>query len=121
MLSTLAVSFENLGDVSLEAALAAMALLGTVTVWLVDRLLFQRRRLAYRVQMDAPLDVTPSTDLVDVELRSPRHPRCPAAVPTWANQPRRARNSPTILLHPRPGTESFICSSAAPADSCPAA
>ncbi len=63
------LSFQNLGDFSLEAALTTFALVATLTLWLVDRLVFQRRRIAYRVQMDAPVHLTPAIAMVDVELR----------------------------------------------------
>jgi phosphate transport system substrate-binding protein len=67
------LSFASLGDVTLEAVLAIVGLVGTVALWLTDRYVLQRRKIAYRVQMDAALHVTPATELVDIELR--RHGR----------------------------------------------
>jgi phosphate transport system substrate-binding protein len=63
------LSFASLGDVTLEAALTVAALVGTFALWSIDRFVFQRRKIAYRVQMDTPLHVTPATELVDIELR----------------------------------------------------
>lgn len=65
----LAVDFSGLGDINLETVIAAVALIGTVIVWLVDRYFLRRKRLVYRVQVDAPIGVFPSSHMVDVEVR----------------------------------------------------
>ncbi|WP_158294125.1 hypothetical protein [Kribbella sp. VKM Ac-2568] len=66
---SLAVDFSGLGDINLETVIAAIALIGTVIVWLVDRYFLRRKRLVYRVQVDAPIGVFPSSHMVDVEVR----------------------------------------------------
>jgi len=66
---SLAVDFSGLGDINLETVIAAVALIGTVVVWLVDRYFLRRKRLVYRVQVDAPIGVFPSSHMVDVEVR----------------------------------------------------
>lgn len=64
---SLAVDFSGLGDINLETVIAAIALIGTVIVWLVDRYFLRRKRLVYWVQVDAPIGVFPSSHMVDVE------------------------------------------------------
>jgi ABC-type phosphate transport system substrate-binding protein len=66
---SLAVDFSGLGDISLETVISAVALIGTIVVWLVDRYFLRRKRLVYRVQVDAPIGVFPSSHMVDVEVR----------------------------------------------------
>jgi phosphate transport system substrate-binding protein len=66
---SLAVDFSGLGDISLETVISAVALIGTMVVWLVDRYFLRRKRLVYRVQVDAPIGVFPSSHMVDVEVR----------------------------------------------------
>lgn len=61
-----ALSIEN---ITLEAALTAVALFVTVAVWLVDRFLWRSKRLAYRVQLDTPISVAPATGMTDLEIR----------------------------------------------------
>ncbi len=60
-------------DINLETVIAAIALIGTVVAWLVDRYILRRKRLVYRVQVDAPIGVFPGEDktqrMVDVEVR----------------------------------------------------
>ncbi|MFI5707451.1 hypothetical protein [Kribbella sp. NPDC051620] len=63
------MDFSGLGDINLETVIAAIALIGTVIVWLVDRYFLRRKRLVYRVQVDAPIGVFPSSHMVDVEVR----------------------------------------------------
>ncbi|MEV0284664.1 MULTISPECIES: substrate-binding domain-containing protein [unclassified Kribbella] len=67
------MDFSGLGDINLETIIAAIALIGTAVAWLVDRYVLRRKRLVYRVQVDAPIGVYPSTDkahrMVDVEVR----------------------------------------------------
>ena len=66
---SLAVDLSGLGDINLETVIAAIALIGTVVVWLADRYFLRRKRLVYRVQVDAPIGVFPSSHMVDVEVR----------------------------------------------------
>ncbi|MEV6288537.1 substrate-binding domain-containing protein [Kribbella sp. NPDC051770] len=65
----LAVDFSGLGDINLETVIAAVALISTAVAWLVDRYFLRRKRLVYRVQVDAPIGVFPSSHMVDVEVR----------------------------------------------------
>ncbi|WP_433002269.1 PstS family phosphate ABC transporter substrate-binding protein [Kribbella sp. CA-294648] len=67
--NVLAVDLSGLGEINLETVIAATALVGTVVVWLVDRYFLRRKRLVYRVQVDAPIGVFPSSHMVDVEVR----------------------------------------------------
>ena len=67
------MDFSGLGDINLETVLAAIALVSTAIAWLVDRYVLRRKRLVYRVQVDARIGVYPGTDkthrMVDVEVR----------------------------------------------------
>ncbi|WP_145811367.1 PstS family phosphate ABC transporter substrate-binding protein [Kribbella amoyensis] len=65
----LALDFSGLGDINLETVIAGIALVGTAIAWLVDRYFLRRKRLVYRVQVDAPIGVYPSSHMVDVEVR----------------------------------------------------
>ncbi|MGC4941393.1 substrate-binding domain-containing protein [Kribbella sp. DT2] len=65
----LAVDFSGLGDINLETVIAAIALISTAIAWTVDRYFLRRKRLVYRVQVDAPIGVFPSSHMVDVEVR----------------------------------------------------
>ncbi len=51
--------------------LSALGLCGALAGWLLDRFVGQRRRVTYRVHLDAPVGVTPASagQLVDIELR----------------------------------------------------
>lgn len=66
----------KLGDITLETAIAAAALVGTLALWLIDRYRARLRRLAYRVQVDAELAVQPKTQtkMVDLEVRHKNTP-----------------------------------------------
>ncbi|TDO33235.1 ABC-type phosphate transport system substrate-binding protein [Kribbella sp. VKM Ac-2527] len=71
---SLAVDFSGLGDINLETVIAAVALIGTAIAWLVDRYFLRRKRLVYRVQVDAPIGVNSpmaqdDSPMVDVEFR----------------------------------------------------
>ena len=67
------MDFSGLGDINLETIIAAIALIASVVAWLIDRYILRRKRLVYRVQVDAPMGVYPSADktqrMVDVEVR----------------------------------------------------
>jgi ABC-type phosphate transport system substrate-binding protein len=65
----LLVDFSGLGDINLETVIALITLIGTVIAWVLDRYLLRRKRLVYRVQVDAPIGVFPSSHMVDVEVR----------------------------------------------------
>ncbi|MEU4194416.1 substrate-binding domain-containing protein [Kribbella sp. NPDC026611] len=66
-------SFSNFGNINLETVIAAIALIGTAIAWLVDRYILRRKRLVYRVQVDARIGVYPGEEktqrMVDVEVR----------------------------------------------------
>jgi ABC-type phosphate transport system substrate-binding protein len=66
---TQALDFSGIGNLNLETVISAIALIGTVIVWLVDRYFLRRKRLVYRIQVDAPIGVFPSSHMVDVEVR----------------------------------------------------
>jgi hypothetical protein len=65
--------FSGFGNINLETVIAAIALIGTAVAWLLDRYVLRRKRLVYRVQVDAQIGVYPSQDktqrMVDVEVR----------------------------------------------------
>ncbi|GAA1673719.1 substrate-binding domain-containing protein [Kribbella yunnanensis] len=65
--------FSGFASVNLETVIAAVALIGTAIAWLVDRYVLRRKRLVYRVQVDARIGVYPRADqtqrMVDVEVR----------------------------------------------------
>ena len=65
--------FSGFGSINLETVIAAIALIGTAVAWLLDRYVLRRKRLVYRVQVDAQMGVYPSQDktqrMVDVEVR----------------------------------------------------
>jgi ABC-type phosphate transport system substrate-binding protein len=65
----LLVDLSGLGDINLETVIALITLIGTVIAWVLDRYLLRRKRLVYRVQVDAPIGVFPSSHMVDVEVR----------------------------------------------------
>jgi phosphate transport system substrate-binding protein len=66
---TQVVDLSGLGDINLETVIALVTLIGTVSAWVLDRYLLRRKRLVYRVQVDAPIGVFPSSHMVDVEVR----------------------------------------------------
>jgi ABC-type phosphate transport system substrate-binding protein len=65
--------FSGLGTIDLGTVISLVSVLVTAIVWLLDRYLWRRKRLVYRVQVDAQIGVHPSQsrarDLVDVEVR----------------------------------------------------
>ncbi|MGY4766036.1 PstS family phosphate ABC transporter substrate-binding protein [Kribbella sp. CWNU-51] len=65
--------FSGFGSINLETVIAAIALVSTAAAWLVDRYILRRKRLVYRVQVDAQIGVFPGEDktqrMVDVEVR----------------------------------------------------
>ncbi|HZX06693.1 PstS family phosphate ABC transporter substrate-binding protein [Kribbella sp.] len=65
--------FSGLGNIDLGTVIALVSLVGTSIVWLLDRYVWRRKRLVYRVQVDAQIGVHPrqgqARDLVDVEVR----------------------------------------------------
>jgi len=66
-------TFSGFGNINLETVIAAVALISTAVAWLVDRYILRRKRLVYRVQVDAQIGVFPGEDktqrMVDVEVR----------------------------------------------------
>ncbi|MEV5961224.1 substrate-binding domain-containing protein [Kribbella sp. NPDC051952] len=63
--------FSGFGDINLETVIAAVTLIGTSVIWLLDRYLWRRKRLVYRVQVDAQIGVANqdhARHLVDVEV-----------------------------------------------------
>lgn len=66
-------TFSGFGNINLETVIAAIALVSTAAAWLVDRYILRRKRLVYRVQVDAQIGVYPGVDktqrMVDVEVR----------------------------------------------------
>ncbi|TCC32870.1 PstS family phosphate ABC transporter substrate-binding protein [Kribbella speibonae] len=64
--------FSELGTIDLGTVIALVSLLGTSIVWLLDRYLWRRKRLVYRVQVDAQIGVHPSQkrarEMVDIEV-----------------------------------------------------
>ena len=63
--------FSGFGNINLETVIAAVTLFGTSIVWLLDRYLWRRKRLVYRVQVDAQIGVHPKNqakEMVDVEV-----------------------------------------------------
>lgn len=65
--------FTGLGNIDLGTVIALVSLVGTSIVWLLDRYVWRRKRLVYRVQVDAQIGVHPrqgqAQELVDVEVR----------------------------------------------------
>ncbi|MFF0267927.1 PstS family phosphate ABC transporter substrate-binding protein [Kribbella sp. NPDC004536] len=64
--------FSGLGNIDLGTAVSLVSVIVTAIVWLLDRYLWRRKRLVYRVQVDAQIGVHPKSrarDLVDVEVR----------------------------------------------------
>ncbi|MFD7155289.1 PstS family phosphate ABC transporter substrate-binding protein [Kribbella sp. NPDC059898] len=63
----------DLGNIDLGTVIALVSLVGTSIVWLLDRYVWRRKRLVYRVQVDAQIGVHPrqgqAHELVDVEVR----------------------------------------------------
>ncbi|MFG1625832.1 PstS family phosphate ABC transporter substrate-binding protein [Kribbella sp. NPDC049227] len=64
--------FSGFGSINIETVIAAVTLFGTSIVWLLDRYLLRRKRLVYRVQVDAQIGVHPkqnrAREMVDVEV-----------------------------------------------------
>ncbi|GAA1596593.1 substrate-binding domain-containing protein [Kribbella karoonensis] len=65
--------FSGLGSIDLGTAVSLVSVIVTAIVWLLDRYVWRRKRLVYRVQVDAQIGVHPrqghARDLVDVEVR----------------------------------------------------
>ncbi|MFG1909822.1 PstS family phosphate ABC transporter substrate-binding protein [Kribbella sp. NPDC048928] len=63
----------DFGNIDLGTVIALVSLVGTSIVWLLDRYVWRRKRLVYRVQVDAQIGVHPhqgqAHELVDVEVR----------------------------------------------------
>lgn len=64
--------FSGFGNINLETVIAAVTLIGTAVIWLLDRYLWRRKRLVYRVQVDAQIGVHPKQNhakqMVDIEV-----------------------------------------------------
>ncbi|MGW7687090.1 PstS family phosphate ABC transporter substrate-binding protein [Kribbella sp. NPDC054772] len=64
--------FSGFGSINIETVIAAVTLIGTAIVWLLDRYLWRRKRLVYRVQVDAQIGVHPrqnrAREMVDIEV-----------------------------------------------------
>ncbi|WP_427893087.1 PstS family phosphate ABC transporter substrate-binding protein [Kribbella sp. GL6] len=63
----------DFANIDLGTVIALVSLVGTSIVWLLDRYVWRRKRLVYRVQVDAQIGVHPrqgqAHELVDVEVR----------------------------------------------------
>ncbi|WP_350276097.1 substrate-binding domain-containing protein [Kribbella sp. HUAS MG21] len=66
------LDFSELGNIDLGTVIALVSLIGTSIVWLLDRYLWRRKRLVYRVQVDAQIGVHPrqtrAREMVDIEV-----------------------------------------------------
>lgn len=64
--------FSGLGSIDLGTVIALVSLIGTSIVWLLDRYFWRRKRLVYRVQVDAQIGVHPqqnrAREVVDIEV-----------------------------------------------------
>ena len=64
--------FSGLGTIDLGTVIALVSLIGTSIVWLLDRYFWRRKRLVYRVQVDAQIGVHPqqnrAREVVDIEV-----------------------------------------------------
>jgi phosphate transport system substrate-binding protein len=64
--------FSGFGSINIETVIAAITLIGTCVIWLLDRYVWRRKRLVYRVQVDAQIGMHPKQDrareMVDVEV-----------------------------------------------------
>jgi phosphate transport system substrate-binding protein len=64
--------FSGLATIDLGTVIALVSLIGTSIVWLLDRYFWRRKRLVYRVQVDAQIGVHPRQDrareMVDIEV-----------------------------------------------------
>ncbi|MBP2352812.1 hypothetical protein JOF29_003895 [Kribbella aluminosa] len=53
------LDFSGLGNIDLGTVIALVSPTGTSIVWLLDRYVWRRKRLVYRVQVDARIGVHP--------------------------------------------------------------
>ncbi|TDW22320.1 ABC-type phosphate transport system substrate-binding protein [Kribbella kalugense] len=64
--------FSGFGSINIETVIAAVTLIGTAIIWLLDRYVWRRKRLVYRVQVDAQIGVHPrqnrAKEMVDIEV-----------------------------------------------------
>ncbi|WP_157997229.1 PstS family phosphate ABC transporter substrate-binding protein [Kribbella rubisoli] len=64
--------FSGFGSINIETVIALVTLIGTAIVWLLDRYVWRRKRLVYRVQVDAQIGVHPrqnrAKEMVDIEV-----------------------------------------------------
>jgi ABC-type phosphate transport system substrate-binding protein len=66
------LDFSGFASINIETVIAAVTLIGTAIVWLLDRYVWRRKRLVYRVQVDAQIGVHPkqgrAREMVDIEV-----------------------------------------------------
>jgi hypothetical protein len=77
--------FSGLGNIDLGAVIALVSLIGTTIVWLLDRYLWRRKRLVYRVQVDAQIGVHPRQNRAR-EMVDPRVSCASSGRPRWSRR-----------------------------------